>query len=56
MKDEELFNDETLNQLIQTFSYISVAGIVFSGVAGHCQDTIGSSLANIITCLIGFFY
>jgi MFS family permease len=53
VKDEELFNDETLNQLIQTFSYISVAGIVFSGVAGHCQDTIGSSQTNIITCLIG---
>jgi len=53
VKDEQLFNEETLNQLIQTFSYISVAGIVFSAVAGHCQDTIGSSQTNIITCLIG---
>jgi len=53
VKDEQLFNEDRVNSLIQAFSYISVAGILFSVVAGHCLDTMGSSQTNMITCFLG---
>jgi hypothetical protein len=47
------FDDNTANTLIQEFSYISFAGVIFSPMAGYLIDSIGSFWANTITCFVG---